>query len=118
MKTKQSGANARKADLAAMPSPNGGLDLVKLKKAGYPSLTYYNSIRSMTRFRMAWLRYKHPAWGLNEIVADVLKWYAKEVPQAVRRDLKKFMQEEWERKSWLEINAPSFDVLFEEKVQA
>ncbi len=115
---KQSGTTTtKKVDLAIRPLQNSKLNWLKIKKEGYPNLSYFNSIRSMTRFRIAWLRYKHPEWELDKVTADILNWYAKEVPQGVRRDMKKFMRQEWENKCWLKINAVSFEVIFGEKVE-
>jgi len=61
---------------------------------------------------MAWLRHRHPDWKIADIIKDMSNWYAKEIPQDVVVELKRFMREEWRKKSFQALDAPSFDPLF------
>jgi hypothetical protein len=111
---------AKKGRLTAIPQPalNGASDYSKAQHSWHSSASYQKSLRNISRFRIAWLHHKHPDWGLPEITADMVKWYAKDMPATARTAMKKFIKEQWMKKVYEEINAASLDALFAEKPEA
>jgi hypothetical protein len=84
----------------------------------YRKGSYLMTLRNTTRFRMAWLHYKHPEWKLPQIVRDMTSWYAPEIPSDIISEMKTFIKTEWKKKSFLSIDAASFDQLFGKDVHA
>ncbi|MFQ5448557.1 MAG: hypothetical protein ACE5FF_16645 [Saprospiraceae bacterium] len=111
---------AKKGAAAAIPQPslNGASDYSKALHSWHNSASYQKSLRQISRFRIAWLHHKHPEWGLKEITAEMVKWYAKDMPPAALTAMKKFIKEQWVMKSFEKIDAASLELLFAEKPQA
>jgi hypothetical protein len=84
----------------------------------YRKGSYLVTLRNTTRFRMAWLHYKHPEWKLPQIMRDMTRWYAPEIPSDIIAEMKTFIKSEWKKKSFLSIDAASFDQLFGRDVRA
>ncbi|TAK42756.1 MAG: hypothetical protein EPO28_06835 [Saprospiraceae bacterium] len=100
------------------PSLNGASAYSKALHSWHSSASYQKSLRQISRFRIAWLHHKHPEWSLPEITADMVKWYAKDMPTAARTAMKKFIKEQWVLKAYEEINGASLDALFATNTEA
>ena len=124
MKAKSTGSPAgqvkkrNSTDHSIQPNAAEEPDMVQLRNAGYTSLSFYKSIRALTRFRLAWLHHYHPEWNLKAILSDMMAWYSKDLPNAVRADMRQFISAEWKKGTFKKIDAPSFNVLFGSKSAA
>jgi hypothetical protein len=111
---------AKKGRVIAIPQPslNGATNYSKAQHSWHNSASYQKSLRQISIFRIAWLHHKHPGWGLPEITAGMVKWYAKDMPAAALTAMKKFIKEQWMLKVYEDINAASLDALFATKPEA
>jgi len=107
-----------KAVAIPQPSLNGASGYAKALHSWHSSASYQKSLRQISLYRIAWLHHNHPGWGLREITAGIVKWYAKDIPPAARTAMKKFIKEEWKKKSFEKIDAASLEPLFAGKPAA